>query len=285
MLDQEIASTMKATNVKVWSDNMKHNAFNAWKMLVMSLPKGVASFVMVAAGLSISLPLSVLIIGLPLLSLTLVLCRRMMDTEKEYAESWIRGVQQASPISENMKSPENRGGWKSILSVLGQARSYRGILYCLLQLPIGIAAFTAAIVLPVTVFALMLSPLAFEISQRMYSFELFSDPWVMDRLLPNMESYQRSWVAGGIGVLFVLLLPLTLRVMGRFYASWVQEIHGTELQKSAELPANSKDYALLQTEEADDTELSMESGLNETRLLDPKDKAVRDEMMQLLMKI
>ena len=124
---------MKATNVKVWSDNMKHSAFNAWKMLVMSLPKGIVSFIMAAAGLSISLPLSVLIIGLPLLSLTLVLCRRMMDTEKEYAESWIRGVQQASPISGNMKSPENRGGWKSILSVLGQARSYRGILYCMLS--------------------------------------------------------------------------------------------------------------------------------------------------------
>ena len=86
-------------------------------------------------------------------------------------------------------------------------------------------------------------------------------------------------------MLFALLLPLILRVMGRFYASWVQEINGTELQQSAELPGKSKDYALLQAEEADDTELSMESGLNETGLLDPKEKAVRAEMMQLLMKI
>ena len=86
-------------------------------------------------------------------------------------------------------------------------------------------------------------------------------------------------------MLFALLLPLTLRVMGRFYASWVQEINGTELQQAAELPANSMDYALLQAEEADDIELSMVSRLNEMRLIDPKDKAARDEMMQLFMKI
>ncbi|MFC5649450.1 sensor domain-containing protein [Paenibacillus solisilvae] len=264
---------------------MKHSAFNAWKMLVMALPKGIASFVVVVAGLAISLPLSVFIVGLPLLTLTLVLCRRMMESENEYAERWIRGIQHNQPAIGSMKSPEKRHGWKSFLSVLGQKRSYRGLIYSFLQFPIGIAAFTVAIVLPATVLALMLSPLAYEVSLRMYDFVLFSNPRVFSGMLPNLEPYQLSWVVGGFGVLFALLLPLTLRVLGRFYTSWLQEITGAELLQSDERSAKALEYEdMPQAENVDTNPLRLVSGLKDGRP-DPKDKATRAEMMQLISKL
>lgn len=201
----------------------RQGAWGAWKMLVMSLPKGIASFVAVVAGLAVSLPLSVFLVGLPLLAFTLVMCRRMMDGENRYVSAWM-GSPPAAGVEEAGAASSGGGGLRSMLAVLAQGRSYRGIVYALLQLPVGIAAFTTAIVLPVTFFAILLSPLAYEVSARFYSFELFTDPWVMDKLLPNLLPSERSWVAGGAGALLVLLLPLMLRVLGRFYASWVQEI-------------------------------------------------------------
>lgn len=202
----------------------KPSAGQAWKMLLLSLPKGIAAFVTIVAGLSVSLPLSVFLIGLPLLAETLILGRRMMEAESCKAEQWQNGG--AKPSGEVARKPREWTGWRNLLAVLGQGRSYRGILYGLFQLPVGIAAFTLAIVLPVTSWAVMLSPLAQQVSMRLYSFDLFSYNDAMRFLFPNWSSDVYSWIAGGIGAAFVLLMPIVLRALGRMYAAWVLMVSG-----------------------------------------------------------
>ena len=220
--------------VKVMKKNKKPSASKAWKMLLLSLPKGIAVFVTVVAGLSVSLPLSVFLIGLPLLAETLVLCGRMMASERVKAESWSKGeasLQAADRASD--PSQQTWKGWRALLAVLGKGRSYRGLLYGLLQLPIGIAAFTLAIVLPVTAWAVLLSPLAYQISIRMYDFNLFaadSVPWMW---LPDLSPFERSWVAAGVGAVLVLLMPAILRALGRLYAAAVRAIAGPEDRSAA----------------------------------------------------
>ncbi|WP_219640770.1 sensor domain-containing protein [Cohnella sp. CFH 77786] len=203
----------------------KQSAWQAWKMLMLALPKGIAAFITVAAGLSVSLPLSVFLIGLPLLAETLVLCGRMMETERALAAQWRQAGQ---TDGEGGQGAGDRGwrGWRALLAVLGQGRSYRGILFGLLQLPIGIAAFVTGIAVPIAAFAFLLSPLAYQISMGWFSFELFADPIVMDRLLPAWSGFERSWLAAGIGALFVLLLPLLFRAFGRMYVSWISAVAG-----------------------------------------------------------
>lgn len=201
----------------------KPSALQAWKMLLLSLPKGIAAFVTVVAGLSVSLPLSVFLVGIPLLAETLVLCGSMLEAERRKTTAWseagdLRGAETTAP--------RVWGGWRSLLAVLGRGRSYRGILYGLFQLPVGIAGFTLGIVLPVTAWAVMLSPLAYLISTRLFSFELFSDPIVWDRLVPTWSGIERSWLAAGIGAVFVLLMPVVLRSLGRLYASWISAAAG-----------------------------------------------------------
>ena len=51
----------------------KPSALQAWKILLLSMPKGMAAFLTITAGLSVSMPLSVFLIGLPLLAETLLL--------------------------------------------------------------------------------------------------------------------------------------------------------------------------------------------------------------------
>lgn len=198
-------------------------------MLILSLPKGIMAFVTVVAGLSVSLPLSVLLVGLPLLAETCVLCAHMMASERWTVDRWMRGEKLSGEDRSSERPVKMKWeGWRALLAVLVQGRSYRGILYGFLQFPIGIAAFTLAIVLPVTSWAVMLSPLAYQISLRVFSFELFAYPDAMGWLLPTWSGYERSWLAGGIGAVFVLLMPLVLRALGRMYAGWITAVAGPE---------------------------------------------------------
>ncbi|WP_181376618.1 sensor domain-containing protein [Paenibacillus agaridevorans] len=208
----------------------KPSALIAWKMLVLSLPKGIAAFVIIVAGLSASLPLSVFLIGLPLLAATLVFCRSIMLGEMRYVTAWL----QRKEYPEASASPEptavEQQGWRAwLVSVLKDGRSYRSILFGILQLPVGIAAFTFAIVLPITALAVLLSPAAYEVSMRLFDFNLFASDWRFDELFGwDMTSAQRSWVAGGVGLAFVLLLPLLMRGLGRLYAAWILSVAGPE---------------------------------------------------------
>jgi hypothetical protein len=204
----------------------KQSAVRAWTMLILSLPKGMASFVTVVAGLSVSLPLSVFLIGLPLLAETLVLCCRMMDAERRYTETWLNGA--AERETSLIEQTPQWSGWKALFAVLGRGRSYRSILYGVLQLPIGIAGFTIAIVLPVTAWAVLLSPLAYQVSSRMFSYDLFADDYLMNSVLADWSPFLRSWVYGGIGLVLVLLVPVILRAFARLYTAWVRSAAGSQ---------------------------------------------------------
>lgn len=206
----------------------KPSALQAWKMLLLSMPKGIAAFVTIVAGLSVSLPLSVFLIGLPLLAETLLLGRRMIEAESCNVENWKNSAaRQQSAEQDERKLPQREwAGWRNLLAVLGQGRYYRSILYGVLQLPIGIAAFTMAVVLPVTAWAVMLSPLAYQISVKLFAYELFMDDVVMGQLLPNWTGFERSWLIAGIGAVWVLLMPMILRTMGRMYTAWVLAVAG-----------------------------------------------------------
>ncbi|WP_138751324.1 sensor domain-containing protein [Paenibacillus sinopodophylli] len=210
----------------------KKSALQAWKMLILSLPKGIMAFVVIVVGLSVSLPLSVFLIGVPLLAATLSLSKTLMVGESKIATRWILG--QKHPADSDLIRPTDaeQQGWRSwLLSVLKDGRSYRGILFGIIQLPISIAAFTVAIVLPVTAFAVLLSPVAYEVSMRMFDFNLFSSEWELGLSYLfdwSLTSAQRSWIAGGVGLVFVLLLPLVLKRLGLLYAAWILSVAGPE---------------------------------------------------------
>lgn len=221
-------------------NRIKPSAAGAWKMLLLSLPKGIAAFVTVVAGLSVSLPLSVFLVGLPLLAETLVIGTRLLEAERLAVVKWKRGMKRSGEGSgsEYGQPSSQWGGWGPLLAVLGQARSYRSVLYGLLQLPIGIAAFTVGVVLPVTAWAVTLSPLAHWISTKYFDYELFGNDIVWSTLLPTWTGYERSWLAAGVGAVFVLLLPIVLRTLGKWYAGWVLAASGPET-KTAPQPAVS----------------------------------------------
>ena len=199
----------------------KQNVLQAWLVLLLALPKGILAFVLAVVGISAGLPLILVGVGIPLLAATLTACSWMMKQEAAAVGRWMQGEKPPTgPI--DVIPPLQWSGWRSLLSLLGQGQTYRGILFSLAQLPIGIAGFTFAIVLPATAFGVLLSPAAYWVSDRFFSFDLFSTNSFLYYLLPDLTSYERSWISGGIGLVLVLLLPILLRALGRLYATWVQ---------------------------------------------------------------
>lgn len=201
----------------------KQSASGAWAMLVMSLPKGIASFVIAVAGVCVSLPLILLWVGLPLLTATLAACQWMMGKEQQYVGAWI-GEGHIQPQNSGQQRIAGWNGLRLLGDLLGQGRTYRGLTYSLAQLPVGVAGFTTAIVLTATTFACLVSPLAYKVSMSLFDFDLFESDSVLVLFFPDLTSYGRSWLACVIGVVLLILLPFLLRITGRWYASWVQLI-------------------------------------------------------------
>ncbi|MEK5235636.1 sensor domain-containing protein [Paenibacillus sp. FSL L8-0470] len=204
----------------------KPSALKSWLLLILSLPKGIAAFVIAVTGVCAGLPLLILGIGLPLLAATFTLCRWMMAKEVQAVTGWMQGEEQ--PLqAEDSRSIVDWKDWRSMLSILLNSKSYRGILYSIAQLPVGIAGFTLAVTLPAVVIAIILSPAAYKLSKVLsLSFDLYSFDGTMNLFLPWLNVYQRSWVAAAIGIVLVLLLPMTIRGLGRLYSAWIGGIAG-----------------------------------------------------------
>ncbi|WP_054026563.1 sensor domain-containing protein [Bacillus sp. FJAT-28004] len=204
----------------------KQSAVKAWTMLLMSLPKGIVAFVIAVTGLCVSLPLIILWVGLPLLGATLTACRWMMVKEQQFTLDWYRSDSQSLHRLDDKLSLRWEG-WRSLLSLLGKGQTYQGVLYSILQLPIGIVGFTLGIVLPVTAYAVMLSPFAYKVSIDFFNLDLFQSSWSFFPFYLEITSAQRSWIAGGIGLVLVFLQPMILRALGRMYAAYIQMVSKT----------------------------------------------------------
>lgn len=214
---------------------MIRQSIHAWKILMLSLPKGIIAFVIAVTGLSASLPLIIVWVGLPLLALTLAWCRSMMSSEHKIVEAWSSGNSRqgtGQPAAADHAPAFRWEGLRTLGHQLRERESYRGILYSLLQLPAGILGFTLALVLPTVAFSALLSPLAQRISASVFSYDLnMLDPEFFF-FLSGTTSDERSWILCGTGFVLLLILPLLLVALGRLYAAWISAISGTHLNSA-----------------------------------------------------
>jgi hypothetical protein len=221
-------------------------------LLFLSLPKGIGAFLFAVIGLAVGIAGSALIIGLPLLAFVLIVCRRMLESEHGQTAAWASGRKPSDAQTADRGGPAHGGrGLKSLLAVLADGRSWRGVVYCMLQLPAGAVFFALALILPLTALAVMLAPAAWFIVEREFGYALFAEGWLFEfagRTF-GLTPYQQSWFVGGLGLLLVLLVPAAVRMLGRFYAAWIEGIAGTEPAADADqVPAPASSPGLPETE-------------------------------------
>lgn len=215
----------------------KSSAYEAWKMLMAGLPRGIAMFVVGVVGLCLGLTLSIVGIGIPILAGTMAWCERRMREDQLNWGRWRRGEKRSSRPAEEAvaaeawseeeavageAAPAARSNWRNWLATVTSLQGFKAIFYNIAQFPISLALFVVSFTIPVVVFALMLAPAAYKVSVYLYQYELFYDDYVFNLLLPPLTPFQRSLVVAGIGLFLLLFLAPVIRNFGRIYDGWVR---------------------------------------------------------------
>jgi signal transduction histidine kinase len=132
--------------------------------LLLAFPLGTLYFVVIITGLSTGVGLSIVIVGLPILVLTLLIWLLFGRIERELAIHLLGA--QVRPMS--VPDSVRRTPWQRLLKTLGDPVTWKSLVYLLLEFPFGIFSFTLAIVLITVSLSLILSPVLYVLGNVLY---------------------------------------------------------------------------------------------------------------------
>lgn len=182
----------------------------AWGGLVymlISLVTGTLYFTWAVAGLSTSLGVMVLIIGIPVTILFLLSVRGLSFLEGRLVEALL-----GERMPRRASFTDNSLGWKErLVQLLTGKRTWLGLLYMFLMLPLGILYFTVMVTLIAVALALIAAPIA------AIFFNLPFEAISYGEVIWHMPDYLTPLVA----VVGVLLATATMHV-----ARWTGKVHG-----------------------------------------------------------
>lgn len=180
-------------------------AYGALIYMLLSLATGIFYFTWVVTGISLSLGLAILIIGIPFALLFMYSVRVI---------SWVEGrvVEALLGVRMPRRQPtQEEGGtvWQRIKRALADGRTWGSMVYMVLQLPLGIIYFTLAVTLGVTSGSVIAGAF-YELSTGRNVVRIDEYPQ-LDALLNEPYGLVLLVVVGMIGILFTLHLA---RVIG-----------------------------------------------------------------------
>ncbi|MEQ1755057.1 MAG: sensor domain-containing protein [Micropepsaceae bacterium] len=180
-------------------------AYGALIYMLLSLATGIFYFTWAVTGLSLTLGLAILIIGIPFALLFIGSIRVISWVEGRVVEALL-GVR----MPRRLPTQETGGTiWEKTKRVLSDGRTWGSLMYMILQLPLGIIYFTAAVTLGVTSGAVIAGGF-YELSTGKNVVRIDSYP-ELDALFNTPPGLVLLIIAGMIGILFTLHLA---RVIG-----------------------------------------------------------------------
>ncbi len=181
-------------------------AWAAFLYMILSLVTGTAYFTWVVTGLSVSLGLIVLIIGIPVSLLFLLSVRGIGFIEGRMVEALL-GVRMPRRA---ITPGEGQNWWSKFKTILAARSTWTTTIYMLLMMLLGIIYFTLA----VTLFSVALSFIGAPVSQY-----IFHEPFIN----PGYEIplYAMPFVVAAGAMLIVLSLHL-IKAVGRFHGRFAK---------------------------------------------------------------
>jgi len=171
-------------------------------LLFFSLFSGIIYFTWAVTGISLSLGLMVLIIGLPFIGLFVLSVQGIALIEGRVVEALLGVRMPRRPIFPG----KSLGWWGRFKKLISQKHTWLSIAYMILKLPLGIAYFVVFIVL----ISLALSGIALPILELGFDIQ----PLVIN----NVPYYTPVWLMPLTVIAGILLLILTMhlaKVLGR----------------------------------------------------------------------
>lgn len=180
-------------------------AYGALIYMLLSLATGIFYFTWAVAGMSLTLGLAILIIGIPFALLFIGSVRVISWVEGRVVEALL-GVR----MPRRLPSQDEGGSlWTRVKRMLADGRTWGSLVYMILQLPLGIIYFTLSVALGVTSGALIAGGF-YELSTGKNVVRI--DPYPeLDALFNTPPGLVLLIVVGLIGIVFTLHLA---RVIG-----------------------------------------------------------------------
>ncbi|MDZ4869980.1 MAG: sensor domain-containing protein [Alphaproteobacteria bacterium] len=175
-------------------------AYGALIYMLLSLATGIFYFTWAVTGMSLTLGLAILIIGIPFALLFIGSIRVISWVEGRVVEALL-GVR----MPRRLPTQETGGTvWQRIKRMLADGRTWSSLIYMILQLPLGIIYFTVAVVLGVTSGSVIAGGF-YELATGKNVVRLDNYP-ELDALLSTPHGLVLVIIAGLIGILFTLHL-------------------------------------------------------------------------------
>lgn len=182
-------------------------AYGALFYLMLTMATGVLYFSWVTTGLSLSLGLSILIIGLPFVILYFGSIRVLSLVEGRIVEAMLGQRMPRRPHYTDRQRPL----LTQIKELFTDPRIWGTQLYFLMMLPLGVVYFTAIITLVTIALGLILLPLAMWVG--LATGNLTSDAWqLLDTRLLGVDWSVDSWFTPVLLLAGILLLICTLHL-------------------------------------------------------------------------
>lgn len=124
--------------------------------LLLTLPLGVAWFTIISTLVSTGISLAVVIVGIPILILTVHALRWMAQ-----AERWLVGTMLGADLEVRYRTTDEQGWWPSFQARLADPQTWKDLVYLVVQLPLGIIWFALTAVLITVPLALLGAPVYF----------------------------------------------------------------------------------------------------------------------------
>jgi signal transduction histidine kinase len=109
--------------------------------LLIDLPLGIAWFTIIVTGIALGAGLAITFLGVVVLFATLQFVRVVSAIERARAKALL-GADIANPF---VPLSDIDGWWPRLKAVLADAALWKGVVYCVVALPVGILTFTVAI--------------------------------------------------------------------------------------------------------------------------------------------
>jgi hypothetical protein len=194
--------------------------------LLMNLPLGIASFVLLVTLLSVGVGTAVVWVGVPILPLALLLARGFAKVERARIYSL---VDELIPLP-YLPLPKGAGQRSRWMTRLRDVSTWRDMVYLFLLFPLGVAEFCLVVSFWATSLALVGLPIYFRyLPEHAYYFPAFDVRWItVDSTLAALP-----WAA--LGVFFVAVSVALTRGLARTHVRFAASLLGPTAAQRARL--------------------------------------------------
>jgi signal transduction histidine kinase len=179
---------------------------------VLALPLGVIEFTFLVTAISFGIGTAITLIGIPILIGTLYAWRWMAEVERGLIGSLV-GTRIPSPYR---PEPEGASWWKRVASRVSDPATWKDLAFLLLQLPLGIVAFTVAVIVVGVGLGSLTAPA--------YYWALDDGTWFGTL---NADELWEALVSVPLGALILFFGIPALSALGRLYGWFAAQLLGS----------------------------------------------------------